>query len=231
MPAAHDCFLYLKFQTVPRFCTDAAHCILCSAFQKDSVFTDPGISGSDPDSGDTALLTFSLNCGADSKYFYLKDTDRQVYFSREYDLDSGLTSTASCDVTVSDPKGLQDTKPLTLTINPLNDYDPRFPKFYYTYFLTPHDTFMTLIADIPAYDNDSTNDVLAYSMANGKSGTPDTYFMLNSAGLLYVRDVSSFSLGSTYYFDVIVTDTDANPSVRSGSAQVFIIFSDVSNFI
>ena len=151
-----------------------------------------------------------------------------VYFSREYDLDSGLTSTVNCDVTVSDPEGLQDTGSIALTINFLNDYDPRFPQFYYTYFLTPDDTFMTLIADIAGYDNDSTNDVLTYSMANGKSGTPDTYFMIDSAGLLYVRDVSSFSLGTTYYFDVIVTDAEVNPSVRSGSAQVFVIFSDVS---
>ena len=213
----------LSYISISHFLLECVH-----SLQKDSVFTNPGISGSDPDNGDTALLTFSLNCGAYSKYFYLNDADMLVYFSREYDLDTGLTSTVNCDITVSDPEGVQDTGSITLTINSLNDYDPRFPQFYYTYFLTPDDTFMTLISDIAGYDNDSTNDVLTYSMANGKSGIPDTYFMIDSAGLLYVRDVSSFSLGTTYYFDVIVTDAENNPSVRSGSAQVFVIFSDVS---
>ena len=151
----------------------------------------------------------------------------QIYFSREYDRDSGLTDTVSCNVTVTDPKGLTDTGSLTLTINAVNDYEPKFPQRYYTFFLTPSDTFLTLISDIAAYDNDSTNDVLTYTLGNPKSGTAGDHFMIDAAGILYVKDVSSFSLGTTYYFDVIATDTDSNPSTQSGSAQVFVIFSDV----
>ena len=143
-------------------------------------------------------------------------------------MDSGLSGTVTCDVTVTDPKGLQDTGTITLTINAINDYDPKFPQRYYTFFLTPTDTFLTRISDISAYDNDSTNDALTYSMANGKSGTPGDYFQIDAAGILYVRDVSSFQLGSTYYFDVIATDATA--PVRSGTTQIFIIFSSVSVF-
>ena len=158
----------------------------------------------------------------------MKAADLLIYFSREYDLDAGLDPTVSCNVTVSDQKGLQDTGTLTLSINDVNDNAPRFPKLYYTYFLMPEDAPNTFIADLAAYDNDSTNDVLAYSMANGKSGSPDSYFTIDSAGQLYVKDVSSFPDGSTYFFDVVVADTDNNPSVQSGSASVFIIFSGVS---
>ena len=176
-----------------------------------------------------------MNCdNISNKYFYLNDTDMQIYFSREYDLDAaGLAATVNCtvncNVTVSDRKQETDTGSITLTINEINDYDPRFPKRYYTYFLTPDDTPMTLIDNIEAYDNDSTNDDLTYTLGNPKSGSAGDYFIVNdTTGDLSVKDVSTFSLGTTYYFDVIVTDVDKTPLVRSGTAQVFIIFSDVS---
>ena len=168
-----------------------------------------------------------MNCGTlYNKYFYLNDADMKIYFSREYDLDAaGLADTVNCNVTVSDRKQETDTGSITLTINDINDCDPRFPKRYYTYFLTPDDISMTLIDNIEAYDNDLPNDVLTYTLGNPKSGSAGDYFIMD-AGNLSVKDVSTFSLGTTYYFDVIVTD--ATPLVRSGTAQVFIIFSDVS---
>ena len=175
-----------------------------------------------------------MNCdNISNKYFYLNDTDMKIYFSREYDLDAaGLADTVNCNVNVSDRKQEADTGSITLTINPINDCDPRFPKRYYTYFLTPDDTPMTLIDNIAAYDNDSTNDSLTYTLGNPKFGSAGDYFIVDDStdakGNLYVKDVSTFSLGTTYYFDVIVTDADATPLVRSGTAQVFIIFSDVS---
>ena len=171
-----------------------------------------------------------MNCVSNySKYFYLNDTNMQIYFSREYDRDDPeLADTVNCNITVSDRKQETDTGSITLTINEINDCDPSFPKRYYTYFLTPDDIYMTLIDNIEAYDNDndSPKDVLTYTLGNPKSGSAGDYFIVNDTGNLYVKDVSTFSLGTTYYFDVIVTDTTAD--VRSGTAQVFIIFSDVS---
>ena len=42
------------------------------------MFSDPGLAVNDPDVGDNANCEWSLDCGAHSKYFYIKDVDKRV---------------------------------------------------------------------------------------------------------------------------------------------------------
>ncbi|XP_053409255.1 protocadherin Fat 4-like isoform X2 [Mercenaria mercenaria] len=170
-------------------------------------FSNPGISSTDVDAGDTAYYT--MDCGADSKYFYLDTSTLEVKFAREYDMDSGLSGTATCNVTVRDKKGLSDSGLLTLTVNNINDHYPKFPKNVYVFFLSTTTTFFTEVTNMAATDADSdsfgsTLGTITYNF-NPVNPTED-YFQLDVAGVLFVRNLTTYT-ANTYVFEVIATDS------------------------
>ncbi|XP_060558452.1 protocadherin Fat 4-like, partial [Ruditapes philippinarum] len=184
---------------------------------------NPGISATDIDAGDN--MYFTMDCGDDSKYFYLDTATNEVKFAREYDMDSGLSGTATCNVTVRDEAGMSDSGLITLTINNVNDHVPKFPHHIYVFFVSTTTPFFTEIADMAATDLDSdafgsTNGVLTYSFSPA-SPTGD-YFQMNAAGVLFVRDVTSYT-GNTYVFEIIAADSGG----LQGTCTVTIIFSPV----
>lgn len=54
-------------------------------FQANTVVGTPAFAASDPDSGDTATLTYSMDCGADTGWFYMDSSTGEVRFQADYD--------------------------------------------------------------------------------------------------------------------------------------------------
>ncbi|XP_060591494.1 uncharacterized protein LOC132746390 [Ruditapes philippinarum] len=130
---------------------------------------NPVISATDEDAGDN--MYFTMDCGDDSKYFYLDTATNEVKFAREYDMDSGLSGTATCNVTVRDEAGMSDSGLITLTINNVNDPCSEVSTPYIRFLRIYNNAFFHgKLPDMAATDLDSdafgsTNGVLTYSFS------------------------------------------------------------------
>ncbi|KAL4228482.1 hypothetical protein ACF0H5_011529 [Mactra antiquata] len=188
-----------------------------------TLFGDPGLSVTYVDAGDAHYYT--MDCGADSKYFYLH-TDQQIYFAREYDMDIGLSGNATCNITVRDEGGLYDTGLVELTINNINDHRPKFPKNNYVFFVTTTTTFFAEIANLSATDDDSnshgsTNGLLSYNFQSADVPLTEHLFQINAAGILFVRNVTTYAENS-HEFAIVAQDDQS----MSGTCSVTVIFSE-----
>lgn len=84
--------------------------------QGGTVLQTSGYTIIDEDSGDTD--TFSFDCGTSTSYFSIDPDNGILSFGSDYDVDDGVRPTsASCNITVTDSGGLNDTVPLSITIS------------------------------------------------------------------------------------------------------------------
>ncbi|XP_052217621.1 uncharacterized protein LOC127835304 [Dreissena polymorpha] len=176
------------------------------------------------------VIDYWMNCGKDSKYFSFDPIANEVKLVREYDMDKGLSGTATCNITARDTGGFTDTKSFTLTVNQTNDIAPEFPHKNYVFFQRPSDTFFTLIANMSGSDADvvDTPTVLTYRFgpASSKAST-ESHFQIDEDGILYIRNVSTVPDGSYKTFEIIVSDNDATAPLE-GTCTVTVIFSGVA---
>lgn len=71
---------------------------------------------------------------------------------------------------------------MTLTVNNINDHNPKFPKHNYVFLISTTTTFFTELANLAASDADSdiygsTNGILTYSFS--PASPTDLYFQVS----------------------------------------------------
>ncbi|XP_052218382.1 uncharacterized protein LOC127836004 [Dreissena polymorpha] len=177
-----------------------------------------------------AVKTQLVNRGYDGAFV---ETELiKVKLVREYDMDKGLSGTATCNITARDTGGFTDTKSFTLTVKKINDIAPEFPHKNYVFFQKPSDTFFTLIANMSGSDADvvDTPTVLTYRFGPTPTSTiasTESHFQIDEDGILYIRNVSTVPDGSYKTFEIIVSDNDATAPLE-GTCTVTVIFSGVA---
>ncbi|XP_033727609.1 cadherin-23-like [Pecten maximus] len=165
-----------------------------------TVLGDPGLSATDPDSGD--VITFSISC----QDFLIHSTSGVISFAIDYDLDiAGVASSVSCIVTVSDGD-LVATSTLFITVNDVNDNTPTFRADYYTFSTTIYVSVGDVIGTVTATDGDlGIYGSMTYSI--DQSSLTDTYFGVTGTGGVYItKSVASLGKGTSFTFTAVVTD-------------------------
>ncbi|KAL3855401.1 hypothetical protein ACJMK2_014612 [Sinanodonta woodiana] len=168
---------------------------------------DPGISVTDPDSGDTK--TFSNDCGSNTGLFSMSASTGRLTFASNYDYDLGTLPTAvNCTVTVTDSGGLSATATLSIRINNINDNTPIFSPSSYMFFAGYYAPVQTVVGSVTATDGDlGTYGAFTYSL--DPSSPYAAYFGIKSGtGEVYITSsVQPIGDGNSVTLKAIATDS------------------------
>ncbi|XP_045187476.2 cadherin-23-like [Mercenaria mercenaria] len=191
-----------------------------------TVIGTPSFGVTDPDSGDTATLTF--DCGSDTGYFLMDSSSGQVSFQSDYDLDasSAPPTTVTCTVTVTDSGGLTDTCTLTITIADENDNSPIFSPATYSFYISYYAVVGTSVGTITATDADTgAYGVITYTL-DQSSLSAEHFAVSNTGEITVLQTPRGSALG--YATSVTLTATASDVGAQSDTATVVIVISDTT---
>ncbi|XP_045159272.2 cadherin-23-like [Mercenaria mercenaria] len=191
-----------------------------------TVIGTPSFSVTDPDSGDTATLTF--DCGSDTGYFLMDSSSGQVSFQSDYDLDasSAPPTTVTCTVTVTDSGGLTDTCTLTITIADDNDNSPIFSPATYSFHISYYAVVGTSVGTITATDADiGAYGVITYTL-DQSSLSAEQFAVSNTGEITVLQTPQGSAVG--YATSVTLTATASDVGAQSDTATVVIVISDTT---
>ncbi|WAR26473.1 FAT2-like protein [Mya arenaria] len=149
----------------------------------DDVGTPP-LDAADPDAVDK--LTYSLDCGTETGYFYMHPETANITFQSKYDTDAGRPTSVSCTITATDTGGLTCTASLTINIEDTNDNTPNFAPAQYSFHVSYYASAGTVV---------------------GTSSLSEQYFTIDQSGQIILAQ-SVAALGPATSLSLTATASD-----------------------
>ena len=188
------------------------------------------------------MVSYSLNCGADSGYLTIDSATGRVTMATSFNVDPvHSTYTINCTITASDLTSQSSTASLLVHVTDINDVTPAFTAATYSVRISNTHP-LGVIGSAPAYDGDSTlpNNHLIYSVTGSPKfdvgGNGDIYLIGNVTGdtslTLYTLTVTATdqgtgNLASTATFEVYVSEDVVVQTAVAQTTNSFPITSNV----
>ncbi|XP_052781618.1 cadherin-related family member 2-like [Mya arenaria] len=187
----------------------------------DDVGTPP-LDAADPDAVDK--LTYSLDCGTETGYFYMHPETANITFQSKYDTDAGRPTSVSCTITATDTGGLTCTASLTINIEDTNDNTPNFAPAQYSFHVSYYASAGTVVGTVTASDLDTgTWGNIAYTL--DQSSLSEQYFTIDQSGQIILAQ-SVAALGPATSLSLTATASDDGG--KFDTAAVTIVISDTT---
>lgn len=187
------------------------------------------INATDADSGDNAVVRFSITNGALRESFDIDETSGQITVSGP--LDREVQSVLNLTVVARDlgvPEPLQDTIYVVIRLLDINDFTPQFTEAAYVRSIIENSMVGSSVAQILAIDLDEgSNGTITYSIIQGGEGV---FVIDTSTGEIFTDSSLDRENVPSYNLVVSAADNPSNISDQlSAEVNVSIVIEDFND--